>query len=316
VPLRPLGFSEILDGAFQAIRTNPRTMLGFAAVVLSISSLLSLVPQAWAQRSMGQALSGAVDRADLTAFLDATLAGVVAVIPSTILVWLAVVVLNALLVVAVSAAVLGEKTSPGQLWRRVRRRVPAAIGLSLLTGLLVSVGAIVAAGLFIGPAVLLFTQDVAWAGVILVILGVFAGIAVGLTLGVGTALAGPVLLLEESSVLTALRRSWRLVRGSFWRVLAIMIVVGILTYVTSLLVQTPFTAVSYLVDSLLDNQFHTKWVPTLLSTAINTVGQTVSGAILNPWSAAVVALLYIDLRMRREGLDLELIRASEARPST
>jgi hypothetical protein len=157
---------------------------------------------------------------------------------------------------------------------------------------------------------------VIWAGVILMVLGVFAGIAVAVTLWIRTALAGPVLLLEESSVATALRRSWRLVTGSFWRVLMILFVVGILTYLTSLIIQTPFTAIGYLVDSVFDNSLHTHWLPTLLSTAINAVGQTVAGAVLNPWSAAVVALLYIDLRMRREGLDLELIRAAEARSTT
>ena len=34
--------------------------------------------------------------------------------------------------------------------------------------------------------------------------------------------------------------------------------------------------------------------------------------MLYPFTAAVTALLYIDLRMRREGLDVELIRASDA----
>src|SRR4051812_5807947 len=31
VPLRPLGVGEILDGAFQAVRSNPRSMIGVSA---------------------------------------------------------------------------------------------------------------------------------------------------------------------------------------------------------------------------------------------------------------------------------------------
>ena len=45
VPLRPLGLGEILDGAFQAIRTNPRTMLGVSALVMIVVTALGLVPQ-------------------------------------------------------------------------------------------------------------------------------------------------------------------------------------------------------------------------------------------------------------------------------
>jgi len=129
-------------------------------------------------------------------------------------------------------------------------------------------------------------------------------------------LAGPALLLEEKSVLASLRRSWRLVRGSFWRVFLVLLVVGIITYLTSLLIQAPFGIIATLVDVAAENTLHTQFWPTVLSAAIGAVGQTVSGAVLNPWSAAVVALLYIDLRMRREGLDVELIRAADARATS
>jgi hypothetical protein len=316
VPLRPLSFSEILDGAFQAIRTNPRTMMGFAAVVLSITSLLSLVPQAWMQHSLGQVMSQATEEFDPTALVDAGLVATLAVLPATVLVWLAIVVLNALLVVAVSAAVLGEKTSPGELWRRVRRRVPAAVGLSLVTGLIVSVGAMAAGAVLVVPGVLLFAAEQRWAGVVVIVLGALVALVAGVTLWIRTSLAGPVLLLEDSSVVTALRRSWRLVSGSFWRVLLVLVVVGVMTYVVAMFIQVPFSLVAVGVDLAFDNQLHTRWLPTLLSSGVNAVGQTVSGAVLNPWSAAVVALLYVDLRMRREGHDLELIRAADARASS
>ena len=46
VPLRPLGVGEILDGAFQAVRSNPRAMIGVSAAVVAGVTLLSLLPQA------------------------------------------------------------------------------------------------------------------------------------------------------------------------------------------------------------------------------------------------------------------------------
>ena len=43
---------------------------------------------------------------------------------------------------------------------------------------------------------------------------------------------------------------------------------------------------------------------------VSQIGSVLSGAILYPLTAAVTALLYIDLRMRTEGLDIELMRAT------
>jgi hypothetical protein len=313
VPLRPLALSEILDGAFQAIRTNPRTMLGFAAIVLSVTSLLSLFPQAWLQRSIGTGFQRAIDEEDPTALIDTLMVSIMAVLPTSVLTWVALTVLNALLVVAVNAAVLGEKTSPAQLWQQVRGRVPAVLGLSLLTGLIVGAGSLLAAAVVAVPGTLLVLNDQPWVGFPLILLALLPALAVGVTLLVRTALAGPVLLIERSTVGVALRRAWRLVGGSFWRVLGILLLVWVLTSMTSLLIQVPFGAIAVLVDVGFDNPLHDKWIPTLISTAVNVVGQTVSGTIIQPWSAAVVALVYLDLRMRREGLDLELIRAAEAR---
>src|SRR5690349_9100119 len=47
VPLRPLTIGEIYDGAIRAIRSNPRTMVGFSAIVVSLLTLLATVPQAY-----------------------------------------------------------------------------------------------------------------------------------------------------------------------------------------------------------------------------------------------------------------------------
>src|SRR4051794_14144311 len=41
VPLRPLSVGEILDGAFQAVRANPRTMVGTSAAVIAAVTVLS-----------------------------------------------------------------------------------------------------------------------------------------------------------------------------------------------------------------------------------------------------------------------------------
>jgi len=318
VPLRPLLFSEILDGAFQAMRTNPRTMIGIAAAVLAITSLITIPVQAGLQAWAGSSLAGLDNGqgADPIAVLDVSLSSAAATIPGALVLQLAVIVLEALLVVAVGSAVLGRRTSPSQLWRRVRRRVPAAIGLALLTWLVFVVVLVVGVGVFVVPSVLLFANDAALPGFVLAVFAFFALIVLLALLAVFTSLAAPALLLEGLNPWRALLRSVRLVRGSFWRTLGILLVAYLVTYIGSLVIGVPVGILSAVLDAFLNNSLHTNFWPNVASAAVTAVGQTAGGAVLHPWWAAIIALVYIDLRMRREGLDLELIRAADAEEAT
>jgi hypothetical protein len=312
VPLRPLSLTEILDGGFQAMRTNPRTMIGIAAVVLAVTSLITIPVQAALRTWLG-AGTGAIDQANPSSVLELELNLVLPSVPSLLLVGLATTVLSAMLVVAVSSAVLGERTPPGELWRRVRRRVPAAVGLAVVTYVL---GAVViglpVAGLGALTVVLVLNQQIAFA-VIVGFLTLIAFVVLAIGFGVFTSMAAPALLLENLGILASLRRSWRLLRGSFWRTLLTLFVAYLLQSLASALVVFPFSAFAALLDFATGNGQHTSFGANLVYATVTAVGQIAGGAVLTPWWAAVVALIYIDLRMRREGLDLELIRAADAR---
>jgi len=54
--------------------------------------------------------------------------------------------------------------------------------------------------------------------------------------------------------------------------------------------------------------------PSLLALIITAIGSIIAGAITQPVSAGVTVLLYVDLRMRREGLDLALQTAASEGP--
>jgi hypothetical protein len=308
VPLRPLSLSEILDGAFQAIRSNPRTMLGISAIVLAIASLIAVVPQAAIQQMVGAGLARAEQSGDPTLLIQPELSSLLATLPGTALVALATTVLNAMLVVAVSSAVLGRKIAPGQLWRRVRGRVPAAIGLSLLSGSI----ALLAAALPLLPAVLAFVAGQAVLGVVLLLLGVVGTVVASALVVVRFSLAAPALLLEQQSVVASLRRSWRLVRGSFWRTLGIELLASLLAYIGTLLITGPTALIGALVQAAIGNTSGASFSGDLFGAVVVATGRTASGAVFTPWISAVIALVYVDLRMRREGLDLELIKAADA----
>jgi hypothetical protein len=121
----------------------------------------------------------------------------------------------------------------------------------------------------------------------------------GIWLYVAWALAMPVLLVEGVRGRAALGRSLVLVKGRWWRTFGVLAVGFILAGIISTLVQGVFLA-GIFVGS--DNDA----LVLLFSALAGIVGL----AIATPFQAAVLTVVYFDLRVRKEGFDLELL-ASE-----
>lgn len=312
VPLRPLGLGEILDGAFQAIRTNPRTMLGISALVMVVVTTIGLVPQFYLMlqlRGLSAIDQQAAQFEDLTGPLLSSLGGLIL---TTTIKALATTVLSGLLVVAVGEAVIGRRIAPRALWTRVRSRVPAVIGVSLLSLLIPGAAMIVGIGAALGvgyAGVTAGAPEVAMA-LVGITLGA-AGFVAALWLAMQFALAGPAMLLEQIGVRAALRRSWRLVRGSWWRVFGILMLASIIAGFGAGIVSVPFSQGGSLI-TLSGDPSTPQALRVLLGTAIGGIGEIIGGTVMTPFSAAVTSLLYIDRRMRSEGLDIELGRAAQA----
>jgi hypothetical protein len=56
--------------------------------------------------------------------------------------------------------------------------------------------------------------------------------------------------------------------------------------------------------------------PTVLGVAISAIGSIVAATCTRPISAGVTVLLYTDMRIRREGLDIALNQAAQAQGLT
>lgn len=114
----------------------------------------------------------------------------------------------------------------------------------------------------------------------------------------------PVMLVEGAGPTAALGRSWSLVRGHWWRLFAIFIVAYLLTSTIS-------SGVGALVGGL------AALLPGLSADARGgafLTAVTLSGALVEPVMPIVVTLLYLDLRVRNEALDLDLLAAAAAAP--
>lgn len=117
----------------------------------------------------------------------------------------------------------------------------------------------------------------------------------GIYLWVAWSVAAPVLLLEDVRGWQAMKRSRQLVKGRFWPTIAVVILVTIVTVI----VQSVIVGILAGLVSVSGND-----VALALADAI---GQTASGVLTTPLSAAVLTVLYFDLRVRKEGFDLELL---------
>jgi hypothetical protein len=113
-------------------------------------------------------------------------------------------------------------------------------------------------------------------------------------------LAAPALMLERIGPATSIRRAWRLARSSFWRVLGIQLLAGVIFLVLSFILALPFAGAEVTTTGLGNPHYSGLWV------ALNFVGIIVAGTISRPFLAGADVLLYCDLRMRKEGLDLML----------
>jgi hypothetical protein len=266
IPLRPLDLGDILDGTFGTIRRNRAAVLGLSALLVGLQQLLVVG---------AQVLAGDIPTA--TGFASGgtslqVLGGVGAVVG---LVLSAVVgaVLTGMIVVIVSEDVLGRRTGAGEVWRRVRPRFWALLGAAVIAGVLPFLGLI----LFVVPGVILWGT---WA------------------------LTTPALILERLGPIQAVRRSWRLAWPDFWRVWGIRALSVLLGWLMQNLVVIPFVVLGALLATALGARDGDS-LP-LLALGLIVLGSIAGGTIVEPFLAGVVALLYVDRRMRAEGLDIAL----------
>lgn len=309
VPLRPLGLGEIYDGAFQAVRSNPAAMIGAAAVVVTLMTAVQIVLQAWMTGSLAgllESASAAPDQVpDTNAIVDALGATGLGALASGAVSAIALSVLTAIVIVVVGTAVLGRRTEGGELWRRVRARLLPLIGVTLLVGLIT--GAAVLVCLAPGLAALVFSGV---AGVLLLLLGGLAAVVLYVWLDTRLVMAGPALVLEEQPVLRSIARSWRLTSRGLWRLIGIRALTVVIVVVTTAIVSAPFSIASMaLFPGDVADPF-ASLTPTVPALVLQGIGSAIAATIVYPFAAAVTALLYVDQRMRLEGLDVELARAA------
>lgn len=287
--LRPLGIGDIIDRVLNVYRAVPLVLLALAA----IPYLFFVLVLGAAGLSMGAALLGfapfldpdvAPDRLPPAESLAALAAvGIVAIVGGIA----TALIQSAALMHAASERYLGRVPTIGGSFRAGLRVALPLLGMGLLAfiAFMVMWVGLVVAGALVGE----------WWSILVTILVALVGTVY---LAASWMVAPAVITLERSGPLRGLGRAWRLSEGHRWRVLGLLLLLGVLQVVLSILLSTIFLA----------------------GFALDEVGQIVLQQVVNllasiAWAPiywGTFAILYYDLRVRKEAFDLQL--AAEALP--
>ncbi|HEV7622977.1 MAG TPA: hypothetical protein VGO26_02495 [Amnibacterium sp.] len=316
VPLHPLSFGQLLGASFGVLRYNPRATIVPTLIVniVQVGLTLALFSVVGVSAVGRLQQASAADRGAIAAgvIAEGALGGLVVAAIGIF----GTAILQGMLTLAVARGALGERPGAGAVLRRAMRSIRPLIAFGVLVAA-VEIVVIVALALLVTGIALTGTV----AGVVTAVLvGVLGGL--GFVAGVGflivkLATVPSAVVLEGLGVFAAIGRSWVLMRGAFWRTLGIYVLVLVMVGVAGQIVSIPFSLIGGAVGGLLFPDAGNATDPTVIlqTTLITSIPATIVTSLVQGIGVvaqvSAFALTYLDRRIRREGLDLELQRVVE-----
>jgi len=300
IPLRPLTVGELFNGAFQAVRVNPQTMFGFAFAIMAVVGLVQAFFASSSTSSLTRALSSG-DTEDLVYSLGNSMGSFV----TSGLTMLATAFLSGMLALTVWDAVLGRKSSPADAWHRFSPRFVPVLLATFLIGIIEFVAIVVILLVFMIPFVLVVVNaasarsyDSASAGIggafAIIFLMIVALIVIACFLTVKFAFTSSAVVLEGLGPVDAMKRSWSLSKGSFWRILGRIWLIGIVTGLISAVLGGIVGAILGVGAAAADSVGMLVAFSAFLSALLS--------AVVIPVQSSFYTLMYLDERMRKENL--------------
>jgi hypothetical protein len=221
----------------------------------------------------------------------------------------------------VARGVLGQPTTVGQAWAVARAHVLRLCGFLVITFLAAIVAYAVTGGLVFAAAMLHPVAGVVL-GVVLVPVEIAAIVVVAIRLSVTTS----AIVLETRAespmpgsqpvpigIFEAMGRSWKLLKGRGLRTFGILFVANIIAGIIAGILQYGFIFAGGILASVLVSQGGV--AAAVIAGAIAGIGIMVASVVQVAFMSAVMVLIYVDARMRSEGLDIELVQATQGQSS-
>lgn len=285
---RPLGFGEILDGAFTMYRRN---FVPFLATALIPTMLMAGAFAVWGLEMVTTRRDPTDMGAALNMFGSMMALSLVAALVSLVL-WGALTRESA-------QAYLGAPVSAGDGMRRAFTKLLPLLGagfvvmvMLVVTYLAVALLAALAVGIGVGLGNTVVTLVL---GVVVAVGSAFA--FMGLVALVFATV--PAIIVEDKGPLQAISRSFDLARGAVWRVAGLIVVSFIIVYL-------PVIAVMWLTGSF-NSIANPETLPTTGQFLTQQLLSAAVGILTTPFLVSVIVLQYFDRRVRTEALDVQMM---------
>ncbi len=320
IPLHPLTFGVLLGKPFATLRHNPKVLFGFAIVIqLVVAIITALVVGAVVFATFLRMESLSPSSPDFFPVMWGAIAINALVVLAMGFVSLSfTAIMQGVVAANVGHAALGEKPALGRLWRLMRPAFWRLVGWSVMQALaalvlMAVIGGIIALGVMAGVG---GSAEGVGLTVVIGILLVLGMIPLWVWLTTKLLLVPSILVLEHSGIRAALVRSWRLTRGRFWVAFGVIFLVNLIMGAAVSVVSMPLSLLGSLFGTVIaptgpnDTSgialyLITALAPQLLIYALQAVTVVVQ--------CAAGVFIYLDCRMRYEGLDHSLISYLERR---
>ena len=300
--LRPLSLGNIYDGAFRIIRFNPKATVGAAVLVTSVAMVIPVLITAALTFTVGVAVdaSGEIDPAADTGEVLALLAAYGSLLLSLVLAQIGITFVTGMVTHVTRAAAVGRQLNLAQAWATTRGKRWRLLGLTAL----LNVGFLLLLVVYVlAWVVVIALSPNPWPVVVWGLVSVPAFIALCCWLWIRLYyLPVPPLMLEDVGVFGALGRGWRLTARQYWRTFGIALLTVIISSVAGSILSTPVSFVSQIAGIALPEY------SALLLVVGQAIAIVVQYAFVAPFVGTVAAMQYVDLRMRKEAFDVELMR--------
>lgn len=312
--LLPMSLGDAFDEAFDLYKENFALFAGIVAVVQ--------VPAQIATQALGQLLGvqrlftlspgDDVTPSDLSAILGVMAFGFLVMALYSVI----YVLEGGALTVAISQRYMGRRISLREAYRRARgSMVRLALTWALAALLLGSVSFVVMWGAML--VLVIASMGAAAGGTAGGAMAVFVGmaamvLATAVAVVVGTGIAAfttQIVVVEGVSLGAAIQRNWQLVKPRFPRVVGACVLLLVIVAALQLSLHGSLEwTMGATVYPLLR-------VPDMAQISLSTALGGAIGIVLQPFWLTCLTLLYYDLRVRREGLDLSLLETQLAASS-
>ncbi len=306
--LRPLSLGELLDRTFTLYRNNFWLFIGIMALPEIIIIAIYLPFTMFSGMAAGvQPGSDPVQAAKMFVLLGGfAIAGVVMAVGSGFMYSLALGATT----VAVSEVYFGRPATIRGTYRAVRRKFWRLVGVvfsvfvrvfGVMFGMFVLFGVLMGAIAAVakGSQTLLIIL-----AVVVVFLGMLGSIVLAVWLSLRYGVAVPAVVLEDVTVGAALKRSVLLTRGHRGRVFLTFLLMSLIAGVIAGVFQWPF----FIAIIFAEKHGHASLWLRSLSTISGGIGAILSGPLL----MIGLSLLYYDVRVRKEALDIQMMMANLA----